>query len=149
MPYQGGLLRRAILLATIGLLLWPLRSPATGPEGAWGKYSYRSKDLNIDFLWDIDGIRDVKIDGLRYSKVLSAENENGDNFGSEGVFPFWISFEENEKELKRLNLLLLFNNGKLKCISGLYSHVELPNAQTHQFRIIQAKAIQLSFAPLQ
>lgn len=77
---------RFILLGIVSLLVFPMRSPATGPEGAWGKYSYRNKDLNIAFSWDIDGIKNVRVDGRAYAKVVSAEKENGDNFGSKGVF---------------------------------------------------------------
>jgi hypothetical protein len=38
------------------------------------------------------------VDGRGYGKVVSAEKENGDNFGSEGVFPFWIVIEETDKD---------------------------------------------------
>jgi hypothetical protein len=115
----------------------------TGPEGAWGKYSYKSKDLSLEFFWTIDGIKDVRINGFSYRKIVSAESENGDNFGSEGVFPFWIKFEENNQELKRLDLLLFFNDGKLKCVSGLYSDVAFSNAEKPQPKVIFAKAIEL------
>ncbi len=142
--------RRCLLLgvlsATFLLSLFPSPCTATGPEGAWGKYSYRSKDLNLEFSWNIEGIKGVRINGLSYPQIISAEIENGDNFGSEGVSSFWIKFEESGQELKRLDLLLFFNDGKLKCVSGLYSDVALPNAQKPQSRVIQAKAIELHYS---
>jgi hypothetical protein len=123
-------------------------SHATGPEGAWGKYTYKDKDLSIAFSWDIDGIKNVRVDGRAYAKVVSAEKENGDNFGSEGVFPFWVVIEETDKGSKRLDLLLLFENGKLKCAAGLYSQTELSSPSTKQFRVVHAKVLQLHFSPV-
>jgi hypothetical protein len=122
-------------------------SHATGPEEAWGKYSYKDKDLNIEFAWGIDGIKNVKIDGRGYIKVVSAEKDNGDNFGSEGVFPFWIAIEETDTASKRLDLLLLFEKGKLKCVAGLYSETELSSPSTKESRVSRAKAFQLRFSP--
>ena len=136
----------AVLITTLVLSFFPSLCQATGPEGAWGKYSYKSKELNLEFSWDIDGIKDVRIDGIGYARIVSAESENRDNFGSEGVFPFWIKFEESDQELKRLDLLLLFNDGKLKCVSGLYSDVAFPNAQNPQSRVILAKALELHYS---
>jgi len=135
-----------VLLSTLLVCLVPSPSPATGPEGAWGKYSYKSKDLTLEFSWDIDGIKDVRINGHSYAKIVSAEIENGDNFGSEGVFPFWIKFEESNQELKRLDLLLFFNDGKLKCVSGLYSNVAFSNAAKPQSKMLFAKAIELHYS---
>jgi hypothetical protein len=71
---------------------------------------------------------------------------NGDNFGSEGIFPFWIVIEETDKGSKRLDLLLLFENGKLKCAAGLYSQTELSSLPTKQSIVKRAKAFQLSFS---
>jgi hypothetical protein len=139
---------RLILLGTVSLLVFPMRSPATGPEGAWGKYSYRDKDLDIVFSWDIGGIKNVRVGGRTYAKVVSPEKENGDNFGSEGVFPFWVVIEETDKGSKRLDLLLLFENGKLKCVAGLYSQAELLSPSTKQSRVTRAKVFQLHFSPL-
>jgi hypothetical protein len=135
-----------LLLVVAILFLFPVRTQATGPEGAWGKYSYRDKDLKIDFSWDMDGIKDMRVDGHSYGKVVSAEKENGDNFGSEGIFPFWIVIEETDKGSKRLDLLLLFENGKLKCAAGLYSQTELSSLPTKQSIVKRAKAFQLSFS---
>jgi hypothetical protein len=135
-----------VLSSTLLLSVFPRPSLATGPEGAWGKYSYKSKDLSLEFSWTIDGIKDVRINGFSYSKIVSAESENGDNFGSEGVFPFWIKFKENNQELKRLDLLLFFNDGKLKCVSGLYSDVAFSNAERPQSKVIFTKAIELRYS---
>ena len=127
------------------LLLFPSPTTATGPEGAWGKYSYKSKDLSLEFSWNMDGIKNVLINGHSYAQIVSAESENRDNFGSEGVFPFWMKFEENNQEVKRLDLLLFFSNGKLKCVSGLYSDVAFSNAGQPASKVILAKAIELHY----
>ncbi|HKW34068.1 MAG TPA: hypothetical protein VJN92_13745 [Candidatus Acidoferrum sp.] len=141
--------RRSLLAVLSSIFLLSLFSSpcrATGPEGAWGKYSYKSKDLDLEFSWDIDGIKDVRTNGHSYAKTVSAESENSDNFGDEGVFSFWIKFEDSNQELKRLDLLLFFSNGKLKCVSGLYSDVSFSNAQKSQSKVILAKAIELRYS---
>lgn len=137
--------RSPLVFLLLLLFLFPCPSTATGPESAWGKYSYESKDLSLKFSWSMDGIKDVLINGHRYTQIVSAESENGDNFGSEGVFPFWIKFEDSTQELKRLDLLLFFSDGKLKCVSGLYSDVAFSKTEQPQIRVILAKAIELHY----
>ncbi len=130
-------------------LVSPTVSHATGPEAAWGRYSYKSKDLTIEFLWDIEGIRKVRVNGRNYPQTVSGVSENLDNFGSDGVYPFWITFEENEKRANRLHLLLLFDHHKLICVAGLYSETEFQYVPTKESRVKRTKAFQMNFTPLE
>lgn len=128
------------------LLLWTLPCFATYPDAAFGVYTYASKDLNVTVDWQLEQIN-VVVNGQKFANVKSDADENRDNFGSEGTWPFLIVVSTDESSERYLHLTLLMENGSLKRVGALYYQREITNPTTRQGRVTVSKVFEMKFRP--
>jgi hypothetical protein len=140
------IMRLSLLVIFLTLLL-SLPASATGPEAAFGNYSYSSKDLNLSFVWDAEGIHHFVINGKKLKVKYTGLEENLANFGSNGVWHFPITIEETPELDRYLNLILLINNDRLVKVSGLYHASTLGNKQSDGRKLLFSKTIEVRFRP--
>lgn len=136
--------RLAIALSLFSMF-GTLQMSATGPDAAWGKYSYQGKDLNFEVLWT-DAKFQASINGKSFPNAFSSEIENKANFSytQSATYPFRFTFEESKSGAKYLDLILLFDRGHLVLVSGLYWELEkLPSGE---FRVTKSRAIPVTFS---
>jgi len=128
---------RILFYIFIGFILFlnPTSVSATSDEDAWGHYSYRDTEFCIEFNWDIDGIKDVTINGVRYKGPLSYTE-----YGIVGgTARYDIVFNNSVRESRSMQLFILFDDNKLKSVAGLY--YEIRKVSAGHFDVALAKAM--------
>lgn len=83
--------------------------------------------------WQVERIN-VVVNGQKFTNVKSDADENRDNFGSEGTWPFLITVSKDESSETYLHLTLLMENGLVKRVGALYYQREITNPTTTRSR---------------
>jgi hypothetical protein len=126
------------VLVIAAILLFAKPAMATTPEYGYGRYSYFSKGLSIQFEWNLRGVEKVKINGKTVTEAKSCEDTDpiAANFGSSGAYPCSFSFEVGTTTI-RLDLVLVLNEYKLVRVGGVYS--EWRNGKLKLSRVVEMK----------
>ena len=134
------------LIHLLLLTLWTLPCCATYPDAAFGVYTYASTDLNVSIDWQLEHIN-VVVNGQKFTNVKSDADENRDNFGSEGTWPFLIIVSKDESSQTYLHLTLLMENGAVKKVGALYYQWVITNPATGQGRVTLSRVFEMKFRP--
>jgi hypothetical protein len=119
---------------------------ATYPDAAFGVYTYTSSDLNVTLDWQLEQIN-VVVNGQKFTNVKSDADENGDNFGSEGTWPFLIVISKDELSESYIHLTLLMEKGFLKKVGALYYRREVTDVKTRQGHVTTSRVFDMKFKP--
>jgi len=101
------------------LIIIPLAATclASSDETAMGAYSYSSKSLRVRLLFDLDGVKNVVINGKLYRGTFPV-SESGRHDGIEAY-----SFSVQDKAvLRNIQLFILFDvDDAVRAVVGIYS----------------------------
>jgi len=134
--------KRIALLACFAVLLGALNCAATEDE-FFGTFSHKSKDFSLEFEWTIDGITNLKVAGVSYPGPIKY-----DNYGIFGNTAFYrIVVEESRSTVKDVELLVLFNKGKVLHVSAVYADVVFRESRTGDFDVRFIRTFEMKFKP--
>ncbi len=139
-----GVLRWFVPLLLCGI--WAMPCAATGPEAALGVYTYSSQDLAVKINWRLEQI-DVVVNGQKFVKLDSDADENRDNFGSDGTWPFLIVVRKDSSTDAYLQLTLLMERGALKRVGALYYERKMSDQRTQRWHVTLSRVFEMQFKP--
>jgi hypothetical protein len=120
--------KRYILAAVLMLgLVMPSVARATDDETARGIYSYKSSDLQLHFIFDLDGIRDLRINGKFFKGPIQVSEMTG---SAHKTYTFYIV---DRGITKTITLIVLFDSDDaVKGTAGFYyEHAVGQEQMTH------------------
>jgi len=99
-------IRAKIAGALLVLFLLPCVARATDDETAMGLYSYSGHGLRLHFILDLDGVRDLRINGRRFKGPIQLDEDN--YAGSMHTYAFHVT---DRGVTKTVSLAVLFDSG--------------------------------------
>ena len=109
-------MRRAIAVMLLLGLVFPSMARATDDETAMGVYSYKSDSLRLKFTMDLDGVRDLRINGHSFRSPIQMAEAPGS--GQEKSYTFHVV---DKGVAKIVTLFILFDSDSaVRAVSGFY-----------------------------
>lgn len=107
---------RSLFAALVLFCFFSLAS-ATSDETAMGRYSYRSQAFSVDFVFDLDGVKNVRINGRSYPGIFQT-SESGRH---DGTAVYTAVIEDKRNRSKNLQLVILFDSDDaVRAVAGFY-----------------------------
>lgn len=110
------MLRRALLTLFVVVVI-AAACPASNDETAMGVYSYSGKSLRLSLLFDLDGAKNVVINGRSYAGIFPV-SESGRH---DGISTYSLSVQDKTTS-RTIQLTVLFDDDDaVKAVVGFYS----------------------------
>ena len=119
-----------LLLVFMLSLFLPRVAWATADETATGSYSYNNGRLKIQFVLDLDGIRDLRIDRHTFKGPIPMSEATGS--GQDKSYTFYV---EDRGISRTITLVVLFDvDSAVKAVSAFY--YEKSSGSAHMKRVV-------------
>jgi hypothetical protein len=138
-------MNKLALLLPAGIMIsmtLPLPASATHPESIWGDYSYKSRELSIQFTLGGKGASQLRINSKDCPGVIDYIEHLVDG----NTIFFEVKCIEKTK-VRSISIVVLLVDTRVRMASGVYADFEYPNLPSEETKLLVAKAIEMKFIP--